>query len=351
MSHEGRTQACCRVPIQVPNGAVVPNRSKWPSCCGELVFTRAVRHGPTPCPSATGAHLPRRAADGDPDGSRRAPSAVATHSWLGWSDEYPGTGEEAGCAQCLWAAALGDRVERGSRARAGSGCIDHTRGHGWAKCRPGPLGRRDNAQAGWWPRAAAFRRRGDHDGGQPTSHGGLAPERGGGLGDPVTDPVAGLGGCSSRGWPDGDRVVRQVAARSTRSAWQRPCAHFRRVPVGAHGNGVGVHGYPGRAGCATASAVPPGSYPRGNGMDDARGLEPALAALPLALRCAGRGTTGSAVAMAALPMALVPSRATKSPLRGNRCGDRVPGAGRASTRPNQVALTYARPALSASPSR
>jgi len=156
----------------------------------------------------------------------------------------------------------------------------------------------------------------------------------------VTDPVAGCGGCSGRCCPDGDRVGRQVAARSTRAARQRPCGHSRRLPVGAHGNGARVHGDPGRAGWARASAVQPGSYPRSDRMDDARGLELALAALPLALRCAGRGPAGSAAAMAALPLALVPRRATKAPVRGHRSGDRVPGVDCASTRPNSVALSH-----------
>src|SRR5674476_1670480 len=194
--------------------------------------------------------------------------------------------------------------------------------------------------AGPPPRTATFRRRGDHDPRQPPSHGGLAPDRGGALGGLVTDPVAGRGGCSGRCCPDGDRVGRQVAARSTRAARQRPCGHSRRLPVGARGNGARVHGDPGRAGWARASAVQPGSYPRSDRMDDARGLELALAALPLALRCAGRGPAGSAAAMAALPLALVPRRATKPPVRGHRSGDRVPGVDCASTRPNSVALSH-----------
>jgi len=232
-------------------------------------------------------------------------------------------------------------VDRGSRSGAGSGCLDNTRGHG-SHCRSGPMGGRDTAQAGWWPPAATFLRHGDHDGRQPPSHDGPAPDRGGPLGDLVTDHMAGRGGCSGSCCLDGDRAGRQVAARSTRSARQRPCGHSRRVPVGAHGNGARVHGNPGRAGCATTSAVPPGSYPRGSRMDDARGLEPALAALPLALRCARRGLAGSAAAMAALPLALVPRRATKSPVRGHRSGDRAPGVGRVSTRPNSSLNVHGR---------
>jgi len=229
-------------------------------------------------------------------------------------------------------------VDRGCRARVESGCSDHTRSQGWAQCRSGPLGRRDTTKAGRGPCTATFRRRGDYHGRQPPIHDGVAPGSGGALGNPVTDPVAGPSGCSGRCWPDGDRVGRQVAARSTRATRQRPCGHSRRLPVGAHGNGARVHGNPGRAGWATTSAVPPGSYPRGDRMDDARGLELALAALPLAQRCAGRVPAGSAAALAVLPLALVPRRATKTPVRGHRPWDWPPRLGRAWTRTNSVAL-------------
>jgi hypothetical protein len=223
-------------------------------------------------------------------------------------------------------------------ARVESGCSDHTRGHGWAQYRSGPLGRRDNAKAGRGACTATFRRRGDHHGRKPPTHDGVAPGSGGALGDTVTDPVAGCGSCSGCCWPDGDRVGGQMAARSTRAARQRPCGHSRRLPVGAHGNGAHVHGNPRRAAGARTCAVPPGSCSRRDWMDDAGGLEFALAALSLAQRCSGRGSFGSSAALAALPLALVPRHVTKTPVRGRRPWDWAARLGCASTRTNSVAL-------------
>ena len=229
----------------------------------------------------------------------------------------PGHREATRLAQCVRAAALVGwcrMVDWCCRARVEYGYSDHTRGHGWARCRLRRLGRGDTAKAGRGPCTATFRRRGDYHGRKPPTHDGVAPGSGGTLGDTVTEPVASCGSCSGRCRPDGDRVGRQVAARSTRAAWQPTGGHSRCLPVGAHGDGARVHGNPGRAVCATTSAAPPGSYYRGDRMDDVRGLEFALAALPLAQRCAGRGPAGSAAALAALPLALVPRRATKTPL-------------------------------------
>jgi hypothetical protein len=222
------------------------------------------------------------------------------------------------------------------RARVESGCSDHSRGHGWAQCRSGRLGRRETAKAWRGQSNATFRRRGDYHARKPPTDDGVAPGSGGPLGATVTDPVAGCRSCSGRCWPDGDRVGEQVATGSTGAAWQRPGGHSRRLPVGAYGDRARVHGNPGRAVSARTFAIPPGSYSRGDRVDHTRGLEFALAALPLAQRRAGRGPAGSAAAMAALPVALVPRRAINTPVRGHRTWDSAPRLDHTSTRTGPV---------------